>query len=130
MEDLEFETIKGQVVGKANHYMAVPSSGGNKRIIKDEAIRQYERSFMEQCAIYRDKFINCRFKLFVKVYNSSTRFDLDNSLKTILDCLQSVRAIKDDKLCYSIVADKYIDKYNPRIEFAIKPSIKEAQLFG
>ena len=128
MVQVIFETIHGQVVGKANHYMAVPSKAGSKRIIKDEAIRQYERSFSEQCRIYRDKRIDCRFKLHIRVYHSSTRFDLDNSLKTVLDCLQHVGAITDDNLCYSIVAEKFIDKYHPRVEFAIEPSISATTL--
>lgn len=35
------ETIYGQIVAKANHYMSVPGKGGAKRIIKDEVIRAY-----------------------------------------------------------------------------------------
>ena len=127
---LEYETIKGQVIAKANHYQAVPGTMGTRRIIKDWQVRQYEEDFARQCTLYKDRLVSCKFKLFLRVFHSSIRYDLDNSLKTILDCLQAVRAIKDDKLCYSIVADKYIDKYNPRIEFAIKPSMVEARLFG
>ena len=90
------ETIYGQIVAKANHYMSVPGKNGTKRIIKDDKIREYERSFIAQCKIYRNKQISSRFRLFVKVWHSSIRFDLDNSLKTLLDCLQSVNAITDD----------------------------------
>ena len=43
------ETIYGQIVAKANHYMSVPGKGGAKRIIKDEVIRAYERNFIKQC---------------------------------------------------------------------------------
>ena len=32
------ETIYGQIVAKANHYMSVPGKGARKRIIKDEKI--------------------------------------------------------------------------------------------
>ena len=46
---MEVETIHGQIIAKANHYQAVPGKFGAKRIIKDEKIRAYERSFMEQC---------------------------------------------------------------------------------
>ena len=46
----------------------------------------YERSFMQQCRIYRNRRISVRFRLFVRVFHSSVRFDLDNSLKTLLDC--------------------------------------------
>lgn len=78
---MEIETIHGQIIAKANHYQAVPGKGGAKRIIKDGKIRAYERSFMQQCRIYRNRHISGRFRLFVRVFHGSVRFDLDNSLK-------------------------------------------------
>jgi hypothetical protein len=80
---MEEETIIGQVIGKSNNYEAVPDGAGGRRIIKNERIRAYEQLFSMQCKIYRDRLINGQFKLFIKVYQSSMRFDLDNSLKTI-----------------------------------------------
>ncbi len=61
------ETIYGQIVAKANHYMSVPGKGKTRRIIKDEKIREYERSFVTQCKIYRNERISSRFRLFIKV---------------------------------------------------------------
>ena len=127
---MTWETIYGQVVGKANHYMAVPAGQGGRRIIKDEAIRRYERTFLQQCRIYRDKRISCRFRLFARVFHSSIRYDLDNSLKSILDCLQMVEAITDDKLCYEIRAEKHVDKRNPRVEYAIEVINEQKELFA
>ena len=126
---MEIETIFGQIVGKANHYQAVPGRNGERRIIKDRKIRAYERSFMEQCTKYRNRRISSRFRLFVRVWHSSVRFDLDNSLKTLLDCLQMVEAITDDKLCFQIEAEKHIDKYHPRIEFALLEVNEQKSLF-
>lgn len=126
---MEIETIFGQIVGKANHYQAVPGRNGERRIIKDDKIRAYERSFMEQCTKYRNRRISSRFRLFVRVWHSSIRFDLDNSLKTLLDCLQMVEAITDDKLCFQIEAEKHIDKYHPRIEFALLDVNEQKSLF-
>lgn len=126
---MEVEVIHGQIIAKANHYQAVPGKGGTKRIIKDEKIREYERSFITQCKTYKDKRISSRFRLFVKVWHSSTRFDLDNSLKTLLDCLQSVNAITDDNLCYQIEAEKHIDKHHPRIEFALLEVNEQKNIF-
>lgn len=126
---METEVIHGQIIAKANHYQAVPDKNGEKRIIKDEKIRAYEHSFMEQCTKYRDRRISSRFRLFVRVWHSSVRFDLDNSLKTLLDCLQMVGAITDDKLCFQIEAEKRIDKYHPRIEFALLEVNEQKQLF-
>lgn len=126
---MEIETIFGQIVAKANHYQAVPGRNGERRIIKDGKIRAYERSFMEQCTKYRNRRISSRFRLFVRVWHSSVRFDLDNSLKTLLDCLQMVEAITDDKLCFQIEAEKHIDKYHPRIEFALLEVNEQKSLF-
>ena len=127
---MEVEVIHGQIVAKANHYQAVPGKFGKKRIIKDEVIRAYEHSFIEQCKVYRNRRIAPRFRLFVRVWHSSVKFDLDNSLKTLLDCLQMVDAITDDNLCFQIEAEKHLDKYHPRIEFALLEVNEQKQLFN
>lgn len=126
---MEIEIIHGQIIAKANHYQAVPGKGGTKRIIKDEKIRAYEKSFIQQCSTYKGRRITSRFRLFVRVFHSSVRFDLDNSLKTLLDCLQMVGAIEDDKLCFQIEAEKRIDKYHPRIEFALLEVNEQKNIF-
>ena len=127
---MEVEVIHGQIVAKANHYQAVPGKFGKKRIIKDEVIRAYEHSFIEQCKMYRNRRIATSFRLFVRVWHSSVKFDLDNSLKTLLDCLQMVGAITDDNLCFQIEAEKHLDKYHPRIEFALLEVNEQKQLFN
>jgi Holliday junction resolvase RusA-like endonuclease len=114
------EVIFGQIVAKANNYQAVPDKAtGGRRIIKSDKVRAYERTFAAQCRIYAGKRINRPFELVTTVYYSRPTYDLDNSLKTLLDCLQYVGAITDDNLCTRIVADKQIDRYKPRVEFAI-----------
>ena len=45
--------------------------------------------------------------------------DLDNSLKCLLDCLQYSKTIKNDNRCVKIVAEKFIDKESPRVEFKL-----------
>ena len=115
------ETIYGQVVSKANNYEIGNDKHGQRYIIKSEAMRAYERNFMNQCKVYKDRLINCHFTLYVAVYESSVRYDLDNALKTILDCLQMARAITDDNLCHKIVAEKRFDKHRPRVVFGIEP---------
>ena len=127
---MEVEVIHGQIVAKANHYQAVPGKFGEKRIIKDEVIRAYEHSFIEQCKVYRNRRIATRFRLFVRVWHSSVKLDLDNSLKTLLDCLQMVGAITDDNLCFQTEAEKHLDKYHPRIEFALLEVNEQKQLFN
>lgn len=117
---MDKETIFGQIVSKANNYMAVPGSNGTRRIIVSESVRNYEKSFRLQCRIYRNRGINRPFNLHIDVYESSARFDLDNALKTFLDCLQKVNAITNDNLCIGIHAQKHIDRKNPRVVFGIE----------
>lgn len=114
------ETIFGQVVSKANNYQVGTGKNGERHIFKSERCKAYERSFIQQCRIYRDRYIDGRFTLYVVIYESSDRYDLDNGLKTILDLLQMVHAITNDKLCVEIIAEKRIDSKRPRVVFAIK----------
>lgn len=118
---MERETVYGQVVSKANNYQVGNDKHGQRYIIKSEAMRAYERNFMEQCKVYKDRNINSHFTLYVVVYESSMRYDLDNALKTLLDCLQMVKAIADDNLCRKIVAEKRLDRHRPRVVFGIEP---------
>lgn len=113
------ETILGQCIAKANHYLAVPNNENGRRIIKDAEIRAYERIFSEQCKIYKGRGINRCFGLEIDLYANSARYDLDNCLKTVLDCLQQVGAISNDNLCISINARKHVDELNPRVTFGI-----------
>ena len=116
---MDTEIILGQVVAKANNYMAVPAKDGEKRIIKNDKVRSYEASFKAQCKVYKGRNIDKPFVLYIAVYFRDERADLDNSLKTILDCLQMCDAITDDNLCYKIVAEKRIDTKQPRVQFGI-----------
>lgn len=119
-DGLAREVIFGEVVAKANHYQAVPDGKGGKRIIKDKAIRAYEKEFCRQVVKYRHKNISSRFVLHVEVYYCNSQHDLDNSLKTILDCLQYSHAISNDVYCVAIHAEKHRDTKKPRVVFAIE----------
>lgn len=123
---MDREIIYGQIVSKANNYTVGDGKGG-KHIVKTSLMRDYERSFIRQCQVYRNRLINGRFTLFAKVYESNPRYDLDNALKTLLDCLQMAGAITNDNLCIKIVAEKHIDRITPRVEFWLKEH--EPQLF-
>jgi Holliday junction resolvase RusA-like endonuclease len=60
------------------------------------------------------------FELTIDVYVATMSHDLDNTLKIVLDCLQTAGAIRNDNKCTRIIARKFIDKKNPRIEFELK----------
>lgn len=76
--------------------------------------------FARNVEFYRNRGINAPFRILIDMYHSSNRFDLDNSLKTVLDLLQDVGAITNDNLCVGIEATKHIDRSNPRVVFGIE----------
>ncbi len=112
------QTIYGQAPSKSNSYRII-ALRGHGSLAKTDATKKYEESFFMQCSL-RNANISKRFKLTIDVYFSSARPDLDNALKATLDCLQSCKAIKNDRLCAEIHARKLIDKENPRIELEIE----------
>lgn len=97
---------------------------GHGSLAKTSALRKYEDDFFIQCNQYRNAGIDEYFTIELDVYYPNQRSDLDNALKIILDCLQKVGAVKNDNLCIRIVANKFLDKLNPRIEFDIHKAQK------
>lgn len=118
MTEHEKVIIVGQVPSKSNGYRII-NMNGHASLKKSEALKRYETDFYMQMGIYRNLHIDGLFELHMDVYFTSMSHDLDNSLKVILDCLQSGGAIKNDNRCTHIVARKFIDKTNPRIEFRL-----------
>lgn len=106
--------IYGNVPQKSNSYRI-----GDKRLFKTSALTAYEDRFYLQMGAYRNLNIQGFFEFNINVYFPSMRSDLDNALKVCLDCLQRGGAIKNDNRCVKIVAQKFVDKNNPRIEFNI-----------
>ena len=113
------QTILGRCPSKSNCYRIVRINN-RSTLAKTPALKKYESDFYMQCNKYRNVNIQGFFELAVDVFYPSNRSDLDNSLKVVLDCLQSVNAIKNDNRCVAINARKFIDKTNPRIEFELK----------
>lgn len=111
------QVIYSQPPSKANQYRVI-TINGHGSLGKTSAMKQYEQKFYLQCG-YRNRNINGFFELYIDVYFQSNLPDLDNALKVVLDCLQACKAIKNDRNCVKIVANKFIDKNNPRIEFTI-----------
>ena len=124
---MEKQVIFGQVPSKSNSYKIITSRGQNGKmhgsLAKTDKLKDYEKSFYLQCDKYRNKNIKVLFEIKINVFFPSLRQDLDNCLKIILDCLQSCNAIRNDRDCVKIVAEKFVDKKNPRIEFILKESI-------
>lgn len=112
------ETINGVIPAKSNCY-TIAKVNGAARIVKSSEMRRYERNFIKQCTRYKGIGINQPFILLVDVYYPDYTHDLDNALKGLLDCLQQVGAITNDKFCTRIEANRHHDKNRPRVEFEI-----------
>ena len=112
------QVILGSVPSKSNCYRIV-TVGGHGSLAKTQAMKDFEKKFYLQCGAYRNRAIQGFFELYVDVYFQSNQPDLDNSLKGLLDCLQGCNAIRNDRNCVRIVANKFIDKLNPRLEFTL-----------
>lgn len=122
------QVIYGNIPSKSNCYKIITfkSKDPNKShasLAKTKALSQYEKDFYIQCNKYRNAAIDEYFTLELDVYYPSQRSDLDNCLKVLLDCLQKVNAIKNDNKCVRIVANKFLDAKNPRVEFVIKKAM-------
>jgi len=111
------QVIYGSVPSKSNCYKII-TIGGHSSLAKTSAMKEFEKRFYLQCG-YRNRNIQGFFELYADVFFQSNQPDLDNSLKGLLDCLQTCKAIKNDRNCVKIVARKLVDKNNPRIEFTI-----------
>ena len=116
-------TIHGNTPSKSNCYKIITLGSKERRyssLGKTKVLKTYEDQFFIQLPPkLRNLDIAGYFEFEIDVYYPSNRSDLDNSLKVVLDCLQKAKVIKNDNKCTHIVARKFIDKLNPRIEFKI-----------
>ena len=111
--------IPGVPVSKSNAYRII-TVNGHASLTKSKAMKKYEECFLWHVGPMRGADIAKPFELYLHVWFPSKRSDLDGCLKGILDCLQSAKVIRNDNNCCRIVAEKFIDKDNPRVEFTIK----------
>lgn len=113
------QVILGTPPSKSNCYKII-TLAGHGSLAKTSALKKYENDFYIQCSKYRNKNIEGYFEFHVDVFYPNQRSDLDNSLKVLLDCLQKVKAFPNDNKCVKIVARKFLDKNNPRVEFSLE----------
>lgn len=113
------QIIRGKVPSKSNCYKVVVIRG-HASLAKQKVLKDYEKSFYLQCDKYRDKDIKGLFSIRLDVFYENQRPDLDNCLKILLDCLQGCKAVRNDRNCVKITAEKFIDKSDPRVEFELE----------
>lgn len=112
--------VNGAPVSKSNSYRII-NINGHGSLTKTTAMKKYEESFLWQVGNIRGANIKSPFEFYIDIYFPSKRSDLDGCLKGILDCLQTAKIIKNDNNCCLIMARKFVDKTNPRVEFKIIP---------
>lgn len=127
----ELIIVQGNVPSKANQY-DIGVQRGKPTFRKKEKVVQYEESFLSQVwpdfdfvfgsasDLPEERMMKEPFELLIKVYYKSQLHDLDNAFKTVLDCCQMAKLIKNDNLCMHIHGYKFVDKNNPRIEFILR----------
>lgn len=119
MNSIEKEqVILGTLPSKSNSYKII-TINGHSSLAKSAALKAYEKEFYLQCNKYRGMNYKGLFELYADVYFTSDRQDLDNAAKGLLDCLQIVKAIDNDRHCIGLYMRKFKDKNNPRVEFTI-----------
>lgn len=116
--DYGWQTILGNCPSKSNCYKVI-TINGHASIAKTPPLKKWEDSFFMQCGKYRDLKIDQFFEYHCKVFYPSMRTDIDNHCKIVLDAMQKAKVITNDNKCVKIVAEKFIDKDNPRIEFKL-----------
>ena len=87
---------------------------------KSKEVKLWETKTQYELLSHSNPRITESFELSVVVYFKNSRQDLDNIFKALLDVLQSVGWIANDKDCVSIIAKKRIDSLNPRYYFKLK----------
>ena len=108
-------TILGTIPSKSNGYKF-----GRKNMYKSTPLKEYEESFAKQLLQYpKMKMIEGDFSIEIVVYYESRRADLDGCFKILFDLLQNNKIIKNDRHCQKIIAERRIDKLNPRVEFLL-----------
>ncbi len=115
----EWITIQGNVPSKSNCYRII-TLNGHGSLAKTSKLKDFENTFYMQCGTYRNLMVEEYFEFHCRVYYPSMRSDVDNALKILLDYAQKAKIIKNDNLCVKVVAEKFVDKNNPRVEFMIK----------
>lgn len=102
--------IYGNCSRKSNCYKVV-TVGRHASLAKTKSLKEYENQFYIQCDRYRNADIADYFELHVRVFYPSQRSNLDNS--------PTGQSHSNDNKCVKIVAEKFLDKEKPRIEFEL-----------
>ncbi len=121
-------TIYGQPPSKSNSYKITTIKPRGKEpyssLGKTPKLQKYEKNFYKQLTGRHRLALECPLTARVLVYFESERPDLDNSLKIVFDCLQKGGVIVNDRQIRKIVAERFKDAKNPRVEISLTEYLK------
>lgn len=100
----------------ANRYWR---QGGGRIYVSEEA-RSYREEVSLICYQQQIKPMIGSLSISINVYRAQRRGDLDNFLKVAIDSLKH-RCYEDDDQIVQLIANRYDDKHNPRLEVTIHP---------
>ncbi len=119
---IEF-TIRGNVPSKSNGYKIItitPKKGRpHSSLAKTDELKRYEEGFYVQIPPGARQQIDSELTVRLRVYYDSWRPDIDGCFKVVLDCLQEAKVIQNDRQVHKIIAEKFKDAHNPRVEITL-----------
>lgn len=94
--------------------------GKNARVLLSAEARSYKSKVADICAAANEKPLRGTVIVFVDAYRPRKVGDLDGALKVALDSLQGF-CYENDNQVVRIVANRFDDKQNPRLEIEVCP---------
>lgn len=110
-------TITLPVPPSANRYWR----NFNGRMVTSTEARTYKESAAWLARAAGAELIAGDVSVTMRVYRPAKRGDIDNYLKVLCDSMQGV-FYADDSQIVRIVAERYDDKKNPRVEVEVTPA--------
>lgn len=124
MIESELVTIQGQCPSKSRNYRVGVIGGKNTKargtLYKSSEFKNWEKDFLFQLSQFKNPMMFYEFEIGLIVYFKTYASDIDNSLKGILDCLQSAHWIQNDNQCMKINIEKRVSTNDPKILFKLK----------
>ena len=104
----------------ANRYWRSICLGNRPRVLVSKQGRAYrKRAQLVAGAQFKRVPLTQDVRVVLNVYTPTRAGDLDNRIKPTLDALQGI-AYADDRQVVEILARRFVDKDNPRVEVTVE----------
>lgn len=114
-------TILGHMPRKSNSRRIVVIDGKHKNIKSKAAILWMTAAVLQVQMVMRQQKVTQYTQpvaLYADIYYRSERSDLSSEL--LMDCLEKADLIKNDRQIHHQSLTRYVDKYNPRVEWTLE----------